>query len=85
MVKQNGEIIHYTVVVLGNENRDSLVSYNFTVNSTSTQLSTRPVSEYNVSIAASTKLGIGPFSAPYTFHTPEDGKSNILKTHMYLH
>ncbi len=72
--KQNGDIIYYTLVLSGNENHDYLISYNFTINSTLIELSTlKPFSEYNVSIAANTVIGMGPFTAPYTFYTPEDG------------
>ena len=71
---QNGDIIYYTIILMGDEKRDYLISYNFTVNSTSMELSTLwPYSQYNVTVAANTIVGMGPFSAPYTFYTPEEG------------
>lgn len=71
--EQNGEITFYVVTISGNES-SHLVIYNFTSNSTRTTFSyLRPFSEYNVSIAANTAVGMGPFTAPSVFHTPEDG------------
>ena len=71
--KQNGEIVSYAVVLSGNES-SHLITHNLTTKSSFLDLTIlRPFSEYNVSIAASTAVGTGPFTAPYTFHTPEDG------------
>ena len=72
--KQNGEIISYTVIISGNES-GHLVLHKFTSNSSHIIFSQlRPFSEYNISVAADTAVGTGPFTAPSTFHTPEDGK-----------
>ena len=71
--QQNGEILSYTVIISGYEG-NHLVVYNFTAYSTLINLpNLRPFSEYNVSIAASTLVGTGPFTALHVFHTPEDG------------
>ncbi len=71
--RQNGEIVSYSVAISGNAS-SRLVQYDLTTNSTSIGLfDLRPFSEYNVSIAASTGIGMGPFTAPHVFHTPEDG------------
>lgn len=72
--KRNGKIIFYTVAISGNESRVHLTHYNFTSNSTSVIVSyLRPFSEYNVSVAANTVIGKGPFTDPSVFHTPQDG------------
>lgn len=71
--KQNGRITFYSVALSGNES-NRLIQYNIISNSTLMDLPPlRPFSEYNVTIAASTAVGIGPFTFPYIFHTPQDG------------
>ena len=69
------------MALLANENRGFLSWYNLTANSTLIELQTlEPFSEYNVSIAASTIAGMGPFTAPHRFYTPEDGEADIQTT-----
>lgn len=89
--EQNGEIISYVVTISGNES-SHFVRYNFTSNSTRTTfLYLRPFSEYNVSIAAITAVGTGPFTAPSVFRTPEGGKccsccmARHCRTNIHLH
>ena len=75
--EQNGKITFYTVVVTGIENTH-LVQRNLISNSTLIDLLyLRPFSEYNVSIAANTAVGMGPFTATLTIFTPEDGEYNV--------
>jgi hypothetical protein len=72
---QNGKIISYVVIIVGNES-GHFVRHNITVLD-STQITfthLRPFSEYNVSIAANTAVGTGPFTAPSIFYTPEGGE-----------
>lgn len=74
--ERNGEIISYNVVLSANESGDHLTHYNITATSNLIDLLLRPFSEYNVSIAAATAVGLGPFTAPRVFHTPEDVPSH---------
>ena len=75
--EQNGKITFYTVVVTGIENTH-LVQRDLISNSTLIDLLyLRPFSEYNVSIAAHTAVGMGPFTATLTIFTPEDGEYNV--------
>ena len=75
--QQNGKITFYTVVVTGIEN-SHLVQRDLMSNSTLINLlHLQPFSEYNVSIAANTAVGMGPFTATLTISTPEDGKYNV--------
>ena len=73
--EQNGKIISYAVIISGNES-GHFVLHNFTTSNYSIQVTfahLRPFSEYNVSVAAATAVGTGPFTTPSIFHTPEDG------------
>lgn len=72
--EQNGIIAFYSLILLRNTS-NILGRQNFTFASTLVDLtSLRPFSEYTVSIAASTAIGMGPFTAPQVFRTPEDGE-----------
>lgn len=73
--QQNGKITSYYIVLSKNES-NQLVHHNFTADMTLIDLSfLRPFSEYNIYAAANTGVGMGPFTTPFTFHTPEDGMS----------
>lgn len=48
----------------------------FDINATSTMFRLEgltPYTNYRFTIAASTEVGLGPFSSPITVRTPEDG------------
>ena len=73
----NGVITGYTVKV---ENTGSGETSLFTTTETVYTVSTLiPYQSYNISVAASTMVGRGPFSASTSIITPEDGKKIICK------
>ena len=68
---QNGIIISYTVLVFEFGSEESL---QFTSSDTSITLtSLMPYSSYFISVAASTSVGLGPYSTTITLNTLEDG------------
>ncbi len=72
--QQNGNIVHYSLMLSGNESGHLMLASSIS-NTTSIGLSgLRPFSEYNVSLAANTAVGVGPFTSLHTFYTPEDGE-----------
>lgn len=78
----NGVITGYTVKV---ENADSGETSLFTTTEAMYIVSALiPYQTYNISVAASTMVGRGPFSASTPVITPEDGK-NIYKYTNYDH
>ena len=77
LTEQNGIIILYTinVTIAGSGEMFQLTS-----TTTSLTVSTlRPFTTYFCIIAASTSVGIGPFSMVVTLQTPEDGMSLITE------
>ena len=71
MAQQNGIIILYTINVTV---ADSGEMFQLTSTTTSLTVSTlQPFTTYFCSIAASTSVGMGPFSTVITLQTPEDG------------
>ena len=71
MAQQNGIIIFYTINVTV---ADSGEMFQLTSTTTSLTVSTlQPFTTYFCIIAASTSVGMGPFSTVVTFQTPEDG------------
>ena len=73
VAEQNGIIIEYTINVTAVETREEFEIN--TDNSTFTTVSNlRPFTTYQFIIAASTSVGMGPFSTVFTHNTPQDGK-----------
>ena len=70
---RNGIIIEYTINVSAVETGERFHFMSTTMSITITYL--RPYTTYLYIIAASTSVGIGPFSTVFTVVTPEDGKS----------
>ena len=68
---QNGIILEYTVNVSAVETGEEFQLTSTTTSITVTTL--RPYTTYLCIIAASTTVGIGPFSTVFTIVTPEDG------------
>ncbi len=74
VAEQNGQITSYTINVTETGSGQSIQR---TVPSTQTSISITallPFTSYDCSIAASTSVGIGPFSTILTVRTPEDSK-----------
>ena len=70
---QNGIIVSYVINVT---EADSGVSFQLFSRNTSLSVSSLlPFTSYNFLIAASTSIGVGPFSRLLTLQTPEDGMS----------
>lgn len=72
----NGIIIQYVinVTVVGSSSTFQLIS-----NSSSIfVLDLKPYTTYICTIAAVTSVGIGPFSSPLPFSTPQDGKNYFI-------
>ena len=77
---QNGVIVEYTINVTAVETGEE---FQFTSNTTIFTITTlRPFTTYLCTIAASTSIGLGPFSTVFTLRTPEDGESSF--TLMYV-
>ena len=77
---QNGVIVEYTINVTAVETGEE---FQFTSNTTIFTVTTlRPFTTYLCTIAASTSIGLGPFSTVFTLRTPEDGESSF--TLMYV-
>lgn len=73
--QRNGRIISYNISLSGNESGHMIAHYYIVENSTTFIFADlRPFSDYNVSIAASTVVGTGPFTTLLKFSTPEDGE-----------
>ena len=74
---QNGPIIHYNLIlsdlVFGLDDIDINVS---SLSYTATDL--EEYNNYSFIIAATTEVGIGPYSVPVNFTTEEDGKFCLL-------
>ncbi len=78
---QNGVIISYDIDVTVIETGET-----FVITSNDTLLSVtglRPYRSYICTIAASTSVGLGPYSASITVETPEDGKVHIMQLPSY--
>lgn len=74
--EQNGIIVNYIINVT---EADSGVSFQlFSMNTSLSVESLLPFTSYNLLIAASTSVGIGPFSMLLTLQTPEDGTYIII-------
>ena len=71
--EQNGIITGYVLSVNSGETFDISV-LNLTLQTSVDALT--PYSTYIISIAATTSVGIGPFSPVTTVNTPEDGKGD---------
>ena len=75
LTDQNGIIVLYTINVTV---ADSGELFQLTSTTTSLTVTTlRPFTSYFCIIAASTSVGIGPFSTVITLQTPEDGMSLV--------
>ena len=73
--EQNGQIISYTISIVETV---SGMTIQRTVPASENSISITsllPFTTYDCSIAASTSVGIGPFSTLLTISTPEDSKS----------
>ena len=82
MTQQNGIIILYTINVTV---ADSGEMFQLTSTTTSLTVSTlQPFTTYFCIIAASTSVGMGPFSTVVTLQTPEDGMLLCIKPHIVL-
>ena len=82
MAQQNGIIILYTINVTV---ADSGEMFQLTSTTTSLTVSTlQPFTTYFCIIAASTPVGMGPFSTVVTLQTPEDGTLLHVKIHTVL-
>ena len=69
--EQNGIIVNYVINVT---EADSGVTFQLFSRNTSVSVnSLLPFTSYNFLIAASTSVGVGPFSRLLTLQTPEDG------------
>ena len=75
---QNGVIIEYTINVTAVETGEEFLLTSDTTMSTVTTL--RPFTTYLCIIAASTSIGLGPFSTVFTLRTPEDGEGHSVYT-----
>lgn len=74
MEEQNGAIINYSLDIM-EIGSGRIIQRTVPSSRTSfTANSLLPFTAYSCSIAASTSVGIGPFSALLTVNTPEDGK-----------
>ena len=83
---RNGPIIYYTLVA---HNEVFNVS-DVVINATNTDYSLTNLEEYStyrLRVAAATKIGLGPYSNPIAFNTPQDGKSShyVVVLMMCLH
>ena len=73
---QNGVIVEYTINVTAVETGEE---FQFTSNITMLTVTTlRPFTTYLCTIAASTSVGLGPFSTVFTLRTPEDGEGSLI-------
>ena len=75
---QNGIITGYVLNVMSLRSKES---FEISVLNSTLQTSVdalTPYSTYIISIAATTSVGIGPFSPVTTVNTPEDGRSSLL-------
>ena len=70
--KRNGDISGYTVTVLNADTEDTFLLS--TIETSLTVQSLTPYKSYQFSVAASTSVGLGPFTSPISVTTPEDGK-----------
>lgn len=71
--EQNGVIINYVINVT--EAESGSVFQLFSSNTSLFVSTLQPYTTYNFLIAASTSVGVGPFSRLFTRQTPEDGMS----------
>ena len=67
---QNGLITNYTVIFLAARSTLQMTQISIETNTTLIPLS--PYSTYQCMVAASTSVGIGPFTPTLTFETEED-------------
>ena len=72
---RNGIVTEYTINVSAVETGEVFQLTSATTSLTVTLL--RPFTTYRCLIAASTSVGIGPFSTVFTLVTPEDGQSSV--------
>ena len=80
MAQQNGIIILYTINVTV---ADSGEMFQLTSTTTSLTVSTlQPFTTYFCIIAASTSVGMGPFSTVVTLQTPEDGTLICVRSYI---
>ena len=70
---RNGIIISHTILVL-EIITDSVLTYNVTNRTAFLIEQLHPHYDYRCSVAASTAVGIGPFSAPFVVKTDEDSE-----------
>ena len=69
---QNGVIISYTISVSVQETGES---FTYTTSDTTYSFTAlKPYRTYDITIAASTSIGTGPFSSSYVLVTLEEGK-----------
>ena len=69
---QNGVIISFTISVSVQETGESFT--NFTNDTTYSFTALKPYRTYEITIAASTSVGTGPFSVAFTVATLQDGE-----------
>ena len=72
---QNG-VISYTISVSVQETEES---FTYTTSDTTYSFTAlKPFRTYDITIAAYTSVGTGPFSAVFTVATPQDGESSFM-------
>ena len=76
--EQNGVIISYTLNITETGSGQTIQRSVLSSQTSVTVNSLLPFTTYSCSIAASTSIGMGPFSTLLTVVTPEDGKHNKL-------
>ncbi len=71
----NGVITHYTINIIEARTEKILSFTSLTTSVTATSLN--PYTSYSVGVAASTSVGIGPFSVFITLETLQDGETTF--------
>ena len=77
VAEQNGEIIHYTAVVVEEESGLNVTEVQ-TENIELLVEGLKPFYVYSVALAASTTIGRGPYTLPSLIEMPEDGTYIII-------